>query len=90
MVSNGAVNRPPAGWYADAQRDGYQRWFDGRCWTEERRPVATAQMQTPMKRSEWLPTAAAFFTLLLVVCGGALVLAGAALSTVDSLASRSM
>jgi hypothetical protein len=27
---------PPAGWYEDPQHQGYNRWWDGRRWTEHR------------------------------------------------------
>ena len=30
-----------AGWYD--QGDGYERWWDGQAWTDDRRPVATAE-----------------------------------------------
>jgi Protein of unknown function (DUF2510) len=33
---------PPAGWYADAQRDGYVRWWDGTAWTEFTAPASAA------------------------------------------------
>ncbi len=75
------------GWYADAQRDGQERWFDGHSWTEERRPVGPAQADTPAGRPGWLPAATAFVALLVVLCGGALVLAGAALDTVGNVVS---
>ena len=76
-----------AGWYADAQRDGYERWFDGHGWTDERRPIALQQSNPSPGRPGWLPAAAAFVTLLLVLCGGALVLAGATLDTVGNVVS---
>ncbi|MFC8922962.1 DUF2510 domain-containing protein [Cellulosimicrobium sp. NPDC057127] len=81
------MSTAPAGWYADAQRDGHERWFDGRSWTEERRPVGMQQTNTPAGRLGWLPAATAFVALLVVLCGGALVLAGAAIDTVDSVVS---
>lgn len=31
--------RAPAGWYADVQHAETERWFDGRTWTDRRRPA---------------------------------------------------
>lgn len=75
------------GWYADAQRDGYERWFDGHAWTDERRLLNVPQSYPPTGKPGWLPAAAAFVALLVVLCGGALVLAGATLDTVGSVVS---
>ncbi len=81
------MSTAPAGWYADAQRDGHERWFDGHDWTHERRPAALQQTNPSPGRPGWLPATAAFVALLVVLCGGALVLAGATLDTVDSVVS---
>src|SRR4051794_8901530 len=32
---------PPAGWYADPERPGFERYWGGEQWTDERRPVAS-------------------------------------------------
>lgn len=80
------MSTAPAGWYADAQRDGHERWFDGHDGTNERRPAAPQSNPSP-GRPGWLPAAAAFVALLVVLCGGALVLAGATLDTVGSVVS---
>ena len=32
----------PAGWYPDTQQPGFERFWDGAVWTEERRPTAPA------------------------------------------------
>lgn len=34
-----ADNAPP-GWYADIQRPGWERYWDGQSWSDERRPAA--------------------------------------------------
>lgn len=31
--------RAPAGWYADVQHTETERWYDGRTWTDRRRPA---------------------------------------------------
>jgi Domain of unknown function (DUF4282)/Protein of unknown function (DUF2510) len=31
--------RPPAGWYADPEREGYARFWSGESWTEQRRQL---------------------------------------------------
>jgi hypothetical protein len=86
-VSEVDMNQAPAGWYADAQRDGHERWFDGRGWTEERRPVAVPRSEPYAGVLGWLPVATAFVALLVVLCGGALLLAGAALDSVGFVVS---
>jgi hypothetical protein len=32
---------PPPNWYTDPERAGFQRWWDGAGWTDERRPQIT-------------------------------------------------
>lgn len=81
------MSTAPPGWYADTQRDGHERWFDGSGWTEERRPVSVPETDSPRGRPGWVPAATAFFALLVMLCGGALLLAGAALDTVGSVVS---
>jgi hypothetical protein len=72
------------GWYADAQRDDTERWFDGTTWTDARRPTATQDVPASRRATGWLPVAVAFLALLVLLCGGALVLAGAALDTANN------
>jgi hypothetical protein len=35
-----APQGPPAGWYADAEQPGMDRWYDGVAWTDFRQPKA--------------------------------------------------
>ena len=44
---------PPAGWYADPEREGQRRYWDGQTWTSDRHaaPVAQPPVVTPKKRS---------------------------------------
>jgi len=39
---DGPTGAAPAGWYPDAHQPGWVRWFDGRSWTAEVRPVVPA------------------------------------------------
>lgn len=78
------MNQASAGWYADAQREGHERWFDGGSWTEERRPVRASPPNPPTAQPVWIPAATAFVALLVVLCGEGLVLAGAVLDACGS------
>jgi hypothetical protein len=69
------MSTAPAGWYIDIQRDGYERWFDGTGWTDRRRPVPTVRARAVPRSSGWLPVAAAFTALLVLMCGGAALFA---------------
>jgi hypothetical protein len=37
-----AAGGNPAGWYADANQPGNERWYDGTSWTEHLRPTGSA------------------------------------------------
>ena len=69
------MSTAPAGWYADAQRDGYERWFDGSGWTDERRPTFAPESRTRPRATGWVPVTVAFVALLAVMSGGAYLLA---------------
>lgn len=38
---------PPAAWYPDTNRPGFERWFDGTQWTDQTRPAAPAAPPAP-------------------------------------------
>lgn len=40
VVEQPAAQLPPAGWYADPDGSGQQRWFDGAAWTDFMQPSA--------------------------------------------------
>lgn len=81
------MSTAPAGWYADAQRDGYERWFDGVGWTDVRRPTITPESRTPSRAMGWVPVTVAFVALLTVMCGGAYLLAEVVLDASAGVAS---
>ncbi|WP_069385927.1 DUF2510 domain-containing protein [Cellulosimicrobium cellulans] len=82
------MSTAPAGWYADAQREGYERWFDGAGWTDERRPASVPESRTRSRATGWVPVTVAFMALLAVMCGGAYLLAEIVLDTSVFAASR--
>lgn len=57
-----AEPNPPAGWYADSERPGGERWWDGNAWTEHRRlmtaaaPAATPFAGPPRAPMPWYQT----------------------------------
>lgn len=63
---------PPAGWYADPDGSGGQRYWDGGHWTERRRP--TPPVQTTGLRQRWgalpVPLRAALAVVLVVALAG--------------------
>lgn len=38
---------PPAGWYADPENPGNERWWNGSTWSDDRRAVQTATAAPP-------------------------------------------
>jgi hypothetical protein len=51
MIEDAAIPSPnvPAGWYADPDRPGSQRYWDGANWTDQIAPSAATERAKPMK-----------------------------------------
>lgn len=47
MSDSSGGSLPPAGWYADPERAGQERYWDGQAWTDERRPTASVPPPPP-------------------------------------------
>ena len=72
---------PPADWYPDPEQPWSWRWWDGRCWTDMRAPMAAEQPgRDPYSVSAWFDDSVAAVKAV-VVRVGLLVLVVVGLTT---------